>query len=181
MQCRKVYSMLILGELLWLSLLVATPYLASRDHGFWSTVFYSFFSHFCHQRPERSFFLFGEKLPVCARDTSLYVAAFISTMFYPAFRKTCSPSMPSKWYLLPFLLPMAIDGIIQLVGLRESTNFLRFVTGFWAGLIVPFYFIPLIMASPSVQIEDSHGSDGKSVHDVAQGPSDDRYEAYDEL
>lgn len=141
-----------------------TPYTASKGYTVSSNFLYYFFSHFCHQRPERSFYFCGEQMPVCARDVSLYVAAFISSIAYPKIRHLCSPGLPPTWVLFVFLLPLAFDGTTQLFGLRESTNFLRFLTGFWAGLVVPFYFIPLMMASPSIDVEESQSSNGESIH-----------------
>ncbi len=34
----------------------------------------------CHQRPERSFFIDGQQLPVCARCTGLYLSGVIGLM-----------------------------------------------------------------------------------------------------
>jgi uncharacterized membrane protein len=34
----------------------------------------------CHQKPERSFFIDGHQLPVCARCTGLYLSAVIGLM-----------------------------------------------------------------------------------------------------
>ena len=180
MKCRNAYFLLLSGELLWLSLLVITPYLAAR-HNSLSSFFYYFFSHFCHQRPERSLFLFQKQLPVCARDTALYAAAFISSIGYPFFRRICTPTMPSLRYLALFLLPMAVDGGTQLLGLRESTNTLRVITGGIAGLAVPFYFIPLMMASSSVEVEDSHSTDREGIHQVTQTVSHNRDKSKDYL
>jgi len=39
---------------------------------------------------------------------------------------------------------MAVDGLTQLFGLRESTNEIRIVTGSMAGIIISFYMIPII-------------------------------------
>lgn len=187
MECRKAYFLLLAGEILWLSLLVATPYLASRGHTLFSGLLYTFFSNFCHQRPERSLFFFGEQVPVCTRDVAIYVAAFISSIAYPWFKPLCTTKMPSKWYLVVFLLPTALDGGTQLLGLRESTNVLRFVTGFWAGLVVPFYFLPLVMRSSSisrplpVDVEDREGAHTEGIHQVAQGISHDGDDTYEQL
>jgi len=41
-------------------------------------------------------------------------------------------------------LLLAADGLTQLIGLRSSTNFLRFTTGFAAGLLVPAFLLTLI-------------------------------------
>jgi uncharacterized membrane protein len=43
--------------------------------------------------------------------------------------------------VLLMMLPMAIDGISQLVGLRESNNVLRFLTGF----MFTFGFVSLLV------------------------------------
>ena len=147
MKCRQAYSLLLAGEFLWLLLLLVTPYITARGFILPSRFLYHFFSYFCHQKPERSFFLWGEQLPVCARDCSFYVAALISTCIYPKIRGMCNPDMIPKVYLIVFLLPMAVDGGTQFLGLRESTNVLRALTGFSAGLIVPFYVIPFVLAS----------------------------------
>jgi uncharacterized membrane protein len=181
MEYRRAYFLLLAGELIWLSLLIGTPYLAAHKYVLSSEFLYHIFSHFCHQRPERSFFIFGEQIPVCARDFSLYVAAFISTIVYPKIRQLYTPVLPSKWYLVVFLFPMAVDGLTQLVGLRESTNFLRFITGFLGGLVAPFYFIPLMMASSSIEIEDCQSSYGEDIDEVAQRTSHKGYERKNDL
>ena len=41
----------------------------------------------CHQRPERSFFLWGSQMPVCARCTGIYVGAAIFVLTHVAFRR----------------------------------------------------------------------------------------------
>ena len=40
----------------------------------------------CHQRPERSFFLDGQQLPVCARCTGIYVSAAVGFGGFAAFK-----------------------------------------------------------------------------------------------
>ena len=45
-----------------------------------------------------------------------------------------SISFKFHWWIVLFILPTAIDGITQLVGLRKSNNVLRFVTGMFAGI-----------------------------------------------
>jgi uncharacterized membrane protein len=44
------------------------------------------------------------------------------------------------------IIPIALDGGTQLIGLRESTNLLRAITGSIAGFAFSFYFIPMLNA-----------------------------------
>jgi uncharacterized membrane protein len=54
--------------------------------------------------------------------------------------------MPFRLYLL-FILPMAVDGLTQLVGLRESTPFLRTLTGSLFGIGSAWLVLTYIEAS----------------------------------
>jgi len=81
----------------------------------------------CHRIPERSFFFRDKQFPLCARCTGLAVGY----LFYPFFLFGLF-----NFSLLPLILlqlPMVIDGVTQLIFTRESTNWLRFVTGLLAG------------------------------------------------
>jgi uncharacterized membrane protein len=47
---------------------------------------YAIGSVVCHQRPERSFFLWAHQMPVCARCTGIYAGAALGAMVF-AFRR----------------------------------------------------------------------------------------------
>ncbi len=53
------------------------------------------------------------------------------------------PKLPVKIYLI-FLLPMLIDGVTQLMGLRESVWPLRLATGMLVGLATVWLAYPHI-------------------------------------
>jgi len=117
----------------WNIAILTTPYFSqSNDCGF----VYGFFSVTCHQKEERSFFLFDQQMPVCARCTGIYFFLLLGTVLFPLFKK------PKILWLYIFLLPMALDGGLQLISSYESNNLLRFITGGLAGLIAPFFIIP---------------------------------------
>lgn len=40
----------------------------------------------CHQRPDRSFFIDGHQLPVCARCTGIYLSAAVGFITWVAFK-----------------------------------------------------------------------------------------------
>lgn len=74
---RRAY---VLATLAWVVLLALAPLAATRARA--STLahaaalsVYFVGSLVCHQKPERSFVLFGARLPVCARCTGIYLGA----------------------------------------------------------------------------------------------------------
>jgi len=137
-----IYIGFALPFILILSLIIIAPYLMSSGYTFYSFIIYSAFSSVCHQLPERSFFLFGQKLAVCARCTGMYSGFAIATILFPILRGIDYRKIPSPWFLIISIIPIAIDGGIQLITEYESNNVLRFATGFIFGFIVIFYLLP---------------------------------------
>ncbi|ACX73274.1 Protein of unknown function DUF2085, transmembrane [Methanocaldococcus vulcanius M7] len=106
---------------------------------------YMLYSPICHQLPQRSFFIFGNKMAVCARCFGIYTGVLLGLIVYPMIKKLDDFKVPNRIYLILALTPMAIDGTTQLIGLRQSFNELRFITGFIAGFFVVFYIIPVFL------------------------------------
>lgn len=86
----------------------------------------------CHRKPERSFFIKGYQFPVCARCTGFYISLalyFIYTYYF---------YVDYTFYLISFgiflLIPALVDGVTQFIGLRESNNQIRMITGLLGGL-----------------------------------------------
>ena len=86
----------------------------------------------------------GYKLPVCSRDVAIYLAMLLGALVLPFVRRVESEEWPDKWLLVAACIPIAIDGGTQLVGMRESSNFLREVTGAIVGIALPFYIVPML-------------------------------------
>lgn len=82
-------------------------------------------------------------MAVCARCFGIYTGVLVGMIIYPFIKKLDDFKIPNKWYLIIALIPMAVDGTTQLIGLRESFNELRFITGFIAGFTVVFYILPI--------------------------------------
>lgn len=80
----------------------------------------------CHRMPERSFFYKGHQFPVCARCTGVFfgqIGAVICGIF-------CRVPFAAAAICLSV---MGFDWGIQELGIRESTNRRRFVTGVLGG------------------------------------------------
>lgn len=75
----------------------------------------------CHQKPERSFFIGGYQMPLCARCTGIalgHVAALFTAPFHSF-----------NYSIAALLVPLAIDGTVQYCTSYESNNKKRFITG----------------------------------------------------
>jgi len=88
------------------------------------------FRMLCHGIEQRCLTMFGVPMPICARCTGIYVGLFAGIIGFLIFPIVEEGMMRTMMALAA--LPMAIDGLTQALGLRESTNSLRFVTGFVA-------------------------------------------------
>lgn len=69
----------------------------------------------------------GYKIAVCQRDVAIYGSVVLAGLLFGVLRGRMR-GIGLKVYLL-LLFPMAIDGLSQLFGLRESNWWLRTVTG----------------------------------------------------
>jgi uncharacterized membrane protein len=102
----------------------------------------------CHQLPERSFFGGGVQLPVCARDTGIYVGFVISLIVIAALDRGRRRSGMTPWWVLAlggvFVAVMAWDGVTSYAGWRTTTNEIRLITGLLTGFALPLVVAPLI-------------------------------------
>ncbi|MBC7264186.1 MAG: DUF2085 domain-containing protein [Chloroflexi bacterium] len=134
---------------------------------------YTAFIPFCHQQPERSFFLFGPqftyslrelvrlvgpdvprryvgntaigfRLAICERDIGIYGGLLLAGLIFALLRERLRP-LSVRYYLL-LILPMVIDGSAQLLGLYESTWWLRLLTGVLFSIATVWLVYPMVEA-----------------------------------
>lgn len=140
----KIYLIFFAVTLLWTCSLILIPYFESLG-GNWadfSLFGYSFFSSTCHQIEERSFFLFGNPLPVCSRCSTIYFAFLLSVTLYPFLRGIENKKLPSIWILLVVSLFVLLDAVLDISGIIKNTFISRSVSGALIGFLLPFYLIP---------------------------------------
>ncbi len=85
----------------------------------------------CHGIERRCFDLWHTPMPICARCTGIYIGMLAGIVIFALLPRL--EERIARWALAIALVPMAIDGLTQLVMLRESTNSLRLETGLLAG------------------------------------------------
>lgn len=108
----------------------------------------------CHCLPSRTLIVGGHLLPVCSRCTGIYLgiaATYAFLIFRRGFKVNALPSLGISLAVAAMLLPMAADGLSSYLGLRETTNAVRFLTGLVAGAALPVFAFPLL--SPELIVE----------------------------
>jgi uncharacterized membrane protein len=102
----------------------------------------------CHQMPQRSFFGGGVQVPVCARDTGIYVGVVLSLLLIAILHRGSRPrGMPSPagWIAMALMVgTMAFDGVTEYMGVRATTNELRLITGLLTGFAIGALITPMI-------------------------------------
>ena len=154
----------------FLALPFAAPWLMSSGQSEIAGWIYRLYSATCHQWPFRAYFLFGPqltysfdelsavaagavysfvgspdvgyKVAFCTRNVAIYLGVWLAGLVYAA--------APSRFHALPLrsyallITPMAIDGLTQLVGLRESNLELRTLTGLLFGVASVWLVYPRV-------------------------------------
>jgi uncharacterized membrane protein len=93
-------------------------------------------------RPIRDPFL-GYQVALCQRDVAIFGGLFLVALALAVVRRRRRVrSLPLRLYALA-ALPLAVDGLSQLAGLRESTPLLRTVTGALFGAATGLLVLPL--------------------------------------
>jgi len=102
----------------------------------------------CHQLPERSFFGGGIQVPVCARDTGIYIGFVVSLALIGLLHR---PNRPKEFpgiagfvAIILMITVMGIDGVSSYGGFRTTTNDLRLITGILAGFAMAAIVVPML-------------------------------------
>jgi uncharacterized membrane protein len=92
---------------------------------------YSSGDRLCHQQATRSLFLNGNQMPFCTRCTAIWVGIAVGLGFMVFYMIELNEKF--LFAIILSLIPIGVDGVGQLLGFWESTNFIRFITGLLAG------------------------------------------------
>jgi uncharacterized membrane protein len=84
----------------------------------------------CHQKASRSLYVNGNEMPYCSRDLGIFIGMMLGALFGLYIVLDLK-----VWYIIGGLAPLGVDGVGQLLGLWESTNPVRLLTGGLAGFI----------------------------------------------
>jgi uncharacterized membrane protein len=149
-------------------LAILAPLFAYLKLDYLSSPIYWFYQWFCHQRPWRSYHMFDYQYALDARMITLFLGLGIGGLL--TYLKRLSPL---KWkqallLIVVMLIPMAVDGITQLVAelsminnvyqlpFYESTNLIRSITGIFAGVGISVAIFPYLNGTEFVDISKKY-------------------------
>ena len=141
---RRTYLLLITLVALWCGGILLAPALKSSQP-FISSFLYSFYGPICHQMDSHSFHLFGAKLGVCARCSSIYFSFLITLLVYPFAKDLSSLSIPKRHWILLATVPMIADVLLGFTGVHPSSELTRAVSGAMFGATLPLYLVPPLL------------------------------------
>ena len=129
-------QLLIWGWMLSLGLMAVLVVLASLPpwvDAHWRIVLMMAFDPLCHQLPDRSPFLNGIQLAVCDRCYGIYLGLALGPVVSLVAQRWSGRH--GRTVVLLTALPMAVDWLIEFVGLAENTPVSRMVTGGLFGVV----------------------------------------------
>jgi|SRR5581483_9501275 uncharacterized membrane protein len=87
----------------------------------------------------------GYKVAYCERDAAMYTTWLLALVIFAMLQRV-HPLKPLslRVFLLVFIPPIALDGLTQLFGWRESDALLRTLTGFWFALGTAWLVLPAV-------------------------------------
>ena len=105
---------------------VSVPWLLTHHHLATCVALYRGFSFVCHQRPERSFYLLGAPVAVCARCLGIYTGAAMGMLWRTSRRMALR-------VLIAAASINALDVGSEFAGLHGNWMIARFVLGMMLG------------------------------------------------
>ncbi|MDQ2884554.1 MAG: DUF2085 domain-containing protein [Chloroflexota bacterium] len=130
-----------------LALLIFLPGGSLLDHLRWLV------SGICAQMPTHSFYPAGERLPLCARNTGIYLGFMVTLLTLYASGRGRVQRLPTKSITIALgcgIAALGIDGLnslaldLGLPHLYQPSNLLRLATGLATGLALAAFTLPLL-------------------------------------
>ncbi len=120
----------------------------------------------CHRIPERSFFIGGQQLPLCARCSGTYLGALASFAVLYLLGRRRAAHLPPPIVLVVlalFMLTWAADGVNSYLTffpgmphLYEPRNWLRLTTGTLEGIALASVVLPVFNQTMWADATDEH-------------------------
>jgi uncharacterized membrane protein len=152
----RVAVLVVAAAVIWAAMLPAAAYAAALVDRPAAQLFafavYGLGSAVCHQIDERSFHLFGEHLPVCARCTGLYAGGAAAAVIYAWLARGRSAiagsaaalTWTARWLLALAAVPMAASLLYEWITGDVPSNAMRAGTGIVLGAAVAYVILAAV-------------------------------------
>ena len=133
---------------------------------------YAFGDLNCHNKHERSWEINGNQMPVCTRDLGIFFGAFLGGLLFAyrghnrwtirdSFLSVFPDEKMTQIYLNDYrlkvvlgfralaIIPISLDGGIQMLTSYESTNIMRVLTGTPFGFFLFWFFAASLASRPA--------------------------------
>ena len=157
---------------LLVGLIVVAPVAAAGGHSTLARGIYGAFAMLCHQLPERSYFIDGHQLAVCARCTGVYAGFTLMLLLYPLISSLKNTETPPRGWLILATIPLVIDISVNFFGFWQNTHTSRLLTGAVLGGVVVFYVMPGIISLAARRKEPRVTFTLASPETITSAPSD---------
>jgi uncharacterized membrane protein len=118
-----------------------------RAMSFGAAAVYAAGSNICHQRPERSFYIAGRQMPVCARCTGLYVSAAIGAPLALLVASAMS-ARRARIVLVIAALPTLATWTLEYAGIVHFSNAARALCALPLGFVAAWLVTSQLAARP---------------------------------
>jgi uncharacterized membrane protein len=126
---------------------VATPIAFMLGQTGPASAVFRFYRIFCDELPTHSLFIGGYQICLCARCLAIYTTMLIVGLALNFWRNRRAVVGIPWWLWFLAAGPMALDGLTQMFGARESNLALRLLTGCIFGLATALYVLPQLDAA----------------------------------
>lgn len=113
----------------------------------------------CGQTPSHTFYIAGYQMCLCTRCLAIYSSLLLGGLLLALLRNSRQLRGLSWKFWLLAMVPMALDGGTQLIGLRESNLALRLFTGALFGLATAWFLFPQIEEASRERLAPIYGYD----------------------
>ena len=73
-------------------------------------------------------------MPFCSRCTGIFLGLALGMLIAIIFQNKIIFSDKTVFFIILLMMPLIIDGTIQLLGIWESKNYIRIITGVLTGI-----------------------------------------------
>jgi uncharacterized membrane protein len=144
-QAYRAWLIALTVVIVWVSLIVLPAVLAASGHTSVSSPLYFFFSHLCHQIPDRSFHVLEHQFAVCSRCFGVYFGLLMGLAIYPLWRSIEDIEPLPRLWLFASMVPIGVDWSLGMLDIWQNNHASRFITGLILGVGCATYIIPALV------------------------------------